>query len=319
MNQEKMTLFGMEFRMEKLNTDDLPLYLTAGRAFFKMTFSGHEFLLVRLSANERFGVIAFEKQAALLSAKYDMPAAFEFESISRAQRDSLIRKNVPFIAGSSQLYLPFLGFSLNERFSNPREIPAERMMPVTQALFLYLLYRSKGRPVMKKDAAEAIGATRTSITRASEQLAAMGLISQEVKGKEIYMTAKGSGTELYEKAKPYMINPVRKTITVENDSKYDAWPLSGESALAEKTMLNEPGIPVRAAWKAEIIPENMTEIDARWEPDEKPVELEIWKYNPCLFAKGGTVDPVSLALSFEGSADERIEGAVEDYLEEYQW
>ena len=41
--------------------------------------------------------------------------------------------------------------------------------------------------------------------------------------------------------------------------------------------------------------------------------------DPARFMKDGLVDPVSLAMSFEGNADERIEGAIEEYLEDYSW
>lgn len=319
MKDKDPIILGMKFQADKLKPDDLPLYLTAGRSFYRMSFSGQAFLLVRLPEDESFGVVAFEKQAALLSARYKMPVVFGFKVVSRTQRDSLIKRNIPFIADADQVYLPFLGIAISERFSHPQKVAADRMMPVTQALFLYMLYKSKGRPVMKKDAAEAIGATRTSITRASGQLYAMGLISQEMKGKEYYMTVRGAGPELVEKAKPYLINPVQRIVTVENDQKYDIWPLSGESALAGKTMLNEPRIPVRAVWKANVKAEEFSEIDVRWEPDADPLKLELWKYDPCLFMKDGIADPVSLALSCESNADERIEGAIEEYLEGYPW
>lgn len=312
-------LFGLDFDTEKLETKDLPLYLTAGRTFHRLSCAGLPFVLVRIRADERFGVIAFEKQAAQLSEKYGMPVAFEFENISRAQRDSLIERNIPFISGSDQIYLPFLGIALRDHFLRPKTVKADKMMPVTQSLFLWLLYKGSGEPVMKKDAAEAIGVTRTSLTRASGQLAAMGLISQVKSGKEFLMIPESSGIDLYRKAKPFLINPVQKTVTVRNNGEYDRYPLSGESALAERTMLNEPRIPVRAVRKGLVHADGMTEIDIRWEPDSDPVILELWKYDPALFAKNGTADPVSVAMSFENNADERIEGSVEEYLEGYAW
>ena len=60
-------------------------------------------------------------------------------------------------------------------------------------------------------------------------------------------------------------------------------------------------------------------MDIRWEPNANAVELQLWKYDPVRFMKDGLVDPVSLAMSFEGNADERIEGAIEEYLEDYSW
>jgi len=312
-------LFGLEFRTERMKTPDLPVYVMAGRGFFKLSNETCSFILVTIPENERFGVVAFEKQIRLISEKFDMPVALGFENISRTQRDSLMERSIPFISASGQLYLPFLGIALSNRFPRSTKIKPEKMMPVTQALFLYMLYQSKGRPIMKKDAADAIGATRTSITRASEQLAAMRLISQEMKGKEYYMTLQGAGIDAFENAKPYMINPVQRIITVAEEPGFGNYPLSGESALAKLSMLNDPVIPVRAVRKSGINQEDVAEIDIRWEPEKKAVRLELWKYDPCLFMRNGTVDPVSLAMSFEGNADERIEGAIEEVLEGYQW
>lgn len=312
-------LFGLEFRTECMETSDLPIYMTAGRKLCKLSNDTCSFILVRIPENERFGVVAFEKQIMQISARYNMPVALGFENISRTQRDSMIERNIPFISESGQLYLPFLGIALSDRFPHSPKARTEKMMPVTQTLFLYMLFQSEGRPIMKKDAAEAIGATRTSITRASEQLAAMHLISQEMKGKEYYMTLHGTGIGAFENARPFMINPVQRIITVEDEPGLENYPLSGESALARHTMLNDPVIQARAVRKSAINPEDVTEIDPRWEPGKKAVRLELWKYDPGLFMQNGTVDPVSLAMSFENNADERIDGAIEEVLEGYQW
>ena len=319
MPRESLNLFGLVFQVELLEPNDLPLYLTAGRTYKRLTIAGQSFVLVRTRTDEKFGVIAFEKQAAQLSEKYGTPVAFEFESISKTQRNSLIERNISFIAGSDQLYLPFFGIALRNHFTRPKLIKTDKMMPATQSLFLWLLYKCHGEPVMKKDAAEAIGVTRTSLTRASEQLAGMELISQEKSGKEFLMKPKKTGIDLYRKAQPFLINPVQKTITVQNDRNYDQYPLSGESALSERSMLNPPAVPVRSVWKATFNCDAATEIDVRWETKANPLRLEMWKYDPGLFSKAGIADPVSVAMSFENNADERIEEAIEEYLEGYAW
>ncbi len=82
--------------------------------------------------------------------------------------------------------------------------------------------------------------------------------------------------------------------------------------------LNDAVIPARAGRKSSINPEEVTEIDIRWEPGKKAIRLEMWKYDPCLFMRNGTVDPASPAMSFENNADERIEGAIEEVPEGYQ-
>lgn len=312
-------IFGLNFKAEKIDTKGLPVYMTAGRRFCRMSYQEMRFLFVHLSDDERFGIVALEKQAVFLSEQYGIPVAFGFPAVTKLQRDKLLERNIPFITDNGQLYLPFLGILLNDTFKKEKDAKRDKMMPATQALFLYMLYKSKGQPVMKKDAAAAIGVTKTSITRASEQLAALGLISQEMHGKEYYMMMEPSGLELYKKAKPYLINPVQRILITETEDRYREYVYSGESALARVTMLNEPEIPARAVYKACFDADYVTEIDPKWMPDSNPISLELWKYDPAMFANNGIVDPVSLSLCFEGIADERIEGAVKEYLEGYPW
>ena len=319
MFSEYQKLFGLEFRKEELDDSKLPLYLTSGRSFYRLSYDKMKFILVCISADEKYGAIALGKQEKIIRERYGLPVAFGFQNLSKSQRDSMISRNIPFISDSGQLYLPFLGIALSNQFTHMKKVKAEKMMPVTQALFLYLLYRHNNEPVMKKDAADAIAVTKTSLTRASLQLEKMGLISQKKNGKEYLMQTEGTGIELYRKAKPYLINPVHNVMTVE-DNKHNFFNLAaGESALAEVTMLNKPPVPVFAVWKNNIKTDEISEVDIRWDLYSKPVQLELWKYNPELFAKNNRVDPVSLAMSFENNADERIEGAIEEYLEEYQW
>ena len=125
------------------------------------------------------------------------------------------------------------------------------------------------------------------------------------------------GIDLYEKAKPYLINPVQSIITTDND--FDSYPFSGESALSMCSMLNAPRIPVRAVYKADVDVEEIYEIDVRWSSDNNVVNVELWKYDPRLFAKNGIVDPVSLAMSFSENVDERIEASIEEYIGGYEW
>ncbi len=312
-------IFGLDFQSEEIKPKGLPVYMTAGRSFFMMSREDVMFLLVRPSEDERFGIIALEKQMAQLSEKYDMPVAFGFSTLTKLQRAKLLERNIPFITDNGQLFLPFLGMMLNNSLKKERQPKREKMMPITQALFLFMLYKSNGQPVMKKDAAESLGVTRTSITRASEQLSSMGLISQEMRGKEYYMQVEGNGLDLYRKARPYLITPVQQILTVESDDRYQDYLVSGESALARTTMLNEPKIPVYAVYKADIDVSAVSQIDPKWLPDSKPVCIELWKYDPVMFAVDGVVDPISLSLCFEDNADERIEGATLEYLEGYAW
>ncbi len=317
MIKHQRKLFGIYFDVERIKPIGFPLYLTTGRLFWRYSYLGNTFIVVTVPDDERFGVVAFQKQLALLEKGFELPVALNFRYISGRQRDSLIEKNIPFISDTKQIYLPFMGMMLSNRLVQPKHINSRKMMPVAQMLFLHMLYNGQNRPMLKKDAAEFLRVTRTSITRASEQLLSMELINQEIYGKECYMMLVTTGLDLFEKAKQFLINPVQSVVTTSD--KFDSYPLSGESALSMCSMLNAPKVPVRAVYKAEVNVKEIPEIDLRWSSVDNAVNVELWKYDPRLFERNGIVDPISLAMSLTDNTDERIEASIEEYLEGYEW
>ena len=169
-------------------------------------------------------------------------------------------------------------------------VKADKMMPATQMVFLELLYMNDEESVLKSEIAKKLNLNKTSITRASAQLEEMGLIAQLKSGTEISIKRNFSRKEYYENAKAYLINPVQKVITI---MRYEATFESfgaGESALSQVT--------------------------ARYEDQDDCLNVQLWKYNPSYFAREGRVDLVSLACTFKGNDDERIEMCIEKLLEE---
>ena len=164
----------------------------------------------------------------------------------------------------------------------------------------------------------ALGLTRTSITRASEQLKALGLITEAPYWKEIRMTACTEGKEFYDAGEPYLINPVQKRITIKADEGLK-WFYAGESALGKRTMLNEPEIPTVAIDKKQLSKASLIELDEKWETEKNLLHVEVWKYDPALFAEDRVVDPVSMAVSLKDCVDERVQGELEEFMEAYQW
>jgi DNA-binding MarR family transcriptional regulator len=206
---------------------------------------------------------------------------------------------------------------LSNNFKKKLAVSGDKMMPATQCLFLYLLYNGDKRPVIKTQAAEELGLTKTSITRASEQLKAMGLISEKRIGKETEMIAVASGLELYERAKAHLIKPVQRSFFISVAAPVHGF-IAGESALSDKSMLGKPKTDVLAIYKGSEDAQLLQEVDPRWN-EGTVVMIELWKYDPGLFAKDGTVDPVSLAMSLSDNEDERVQGELQEYLEGYKW
>lgn len=312
--------FGIKFKIEEIKkVQGFPIFMTAERKFYKLENEEITFFLVEISNSEKFGSVALEKQLMKYENVLNMPVCFSFQYITKSMRDSLIKKKIPFVEKDKQLYLPFLGILFNNHFSKNKRINNEKMMPITQLLFLYMIYHCKGKKILKKDAAERIGVTKTSITRASNQLIDMGLIEEEIVGKNTYIWIKESSKTLFEKAKDYMINPIQKEIVIEKSDIPDRIILSGESALADFTMLNKPKLLCVAVHKSILKNCKLKEIDEQWSLDNNLVRVQFWKYDPILLSKDGMADPISLYMTFKSNKDERIEEALDEYMEVYRW
>lgn len=68
--------------------------------------------------------------------------------------------------------------------------------------------------MMTSDAAEILAFTPTSVSRASKQLEALGLLRTEKRGVQKIICSDREPGELFEAAKDYLQNPVKRTIYV---------------------------------------------------------------------------------------------------------
>ena len=304
--------YGRDLAWKKWQSEKkLQLYLEL-REKYKFHIYGMDFVLIQLSDNDTFGVIALQKQRKIYEDAYGCSVGFIINQLNKRQMDSLISHRVPFICEPGQVFLPFMGLMLNTHLQKKYNVNADKRTPISQVLFLYLLYHADVHKI-KSEIADELGVSRMSITRAARQLKEMNLITDD-SGK---LSSIASGMELYEKAKPYLINPVQKISTVRREDWNRHGELAGETALAEYSMLNPPGISTYAIAKNTEIT-SIEEVDAQWE-NVPLVNLQIWKYDPAFFAKNGIVDVISLACSLMDETDERIQMSIDEMLEEYKW
>jgi hypothetical protein len=120
----------------------------------------------------------------------------------------------------------------------------------------------------------------------------------------------------YEKAKGFLINPIQKVITVMREERTCNMWCAGETALSQETQLNPPRIEEMAIYKGDETIDQFETVDERLVDQEDVVRVQLWKYNPSYFANSGRVDRISLACSFIGNEDERIEMSIDELLED---
>lgn len=233
-------------------------------------------------------------------------------------RKRLIEMKAPFIVPGVQLYWPALGLELRKRNQEkPRTGKSDIFYPATQAVVIGIMNGFFQAAFSPMELTQKLGYSLMSMTRAVGDMEIAGLGESVKKSTSRFFTPIEK-RRFWEKAFPFLTNPVRDTVRLEErDMPEDAKILAGESALTRITMLGAPRTPTYAVgrdqWRrlqGKAIPRLTTE-----EPGTCAVQ--VWRYDPALFAKGGKVDVFSLYLSLKDSHDERVAMALAQAMKEY--
>lgn len=302
-------ILGIDVKAESWEgTAGLPYYLSDRYRFTKVALDDVICLFMK-PEGEPDNLSSIKKHIANVRKSVSLPIVLELNAMTARRRKSLIDARIPFIAPQCHIYLPFLGVALQERYTNVKP-PSTTLMPSAQLLLFYYIYQNKPE-LYTGELAEVFNLSHMQISRAIKQLAALDLISARKDGVRTVISTKEHGRILFEKSKPYLINPVRKKIYVEHSDIPEGLPLSGCSALSELTMLGGSSIKTFAFYgKTSSLSGSETLVD-----DSIQAEIEIWNYSPALLSQHpGIADVLSLAVSLSGDSDPRVEQSVDELI-----
>ena len=256
-------------------------------------------------------VEVLKKQIARIQRNENLPVVLVLNELSFRQKEYLIREKIPFIVEGRQIYLPFMALYLQER-CNAEKKPREEMLPSAQMLLLHFIYGG-AQELSTSQAAKDLELTPTSISRASRQLEEMGLLHIRKVGVQRIMQSEDSPKTLFQKAGDKLLNPIKRTVYIPKELVGTELLESGYSALAEYSMLNTPNVRCYAAERISQWKDVMTN---SLQNSLVQVAVEMWRYNPRKLSARNVVDELSLALALRKDADERVEEAVEEMLNE---
>ena len=258
---------------------------------------------------EQIGVL--KKHIARIQKSENLPVVLVMKEIISRQKEYLIREKIPFVVEGRQIYLPFMALYLQERCNAERE-QREEMCPSAQMLLLHFIYGG-AQELSTSQAAKDLELTPTSISRASKQLEEMGLLHIKKRGIQRILKSEESPKILFQKAGDKLLNPIKRTVYIPKEFVGTALLESGYSALAECSMLNAPNVKYYATERISQWKDVMTN---RLQDSQVQVAVEMWRYNSRKLSTRNTVDELSLALALREDADERVEEAVEEMLNE---
>lgn len=299
----------------------LPQYLGQQYAIHTITVAGRSYLGLLLKEPEQFRPATLEKQLGRLLALVPDFQGFCLiaDELPRYVRQSLVKRQIPFVVPGSQLYWPELGAVVQNQRTKAKTVAVTTVSPATQVLLIAGLVGAVEDGVNVSLLARRLGYTAMTMSRAVSELEASALVTVLRRGRERTLVFGKDRHALWQTALPYLRNPIRETVRVkERELPERHRLLAGETALATMSMLVPPKEPVYALgrddWK--LLDEQMERIPIE---DDGTCRVQIWRYDPGMFATQGRVDCFSLYLSLMDEHDDRVQLALDEMMEEVAW
>ena len=297
----------------------LPPVLRERYRFAKAELLGLRALLVIDANPEEQSPATVRKHLDMLQSKQPAELIYVRARVTAYNRKRLIEQKVPFIVPGNQMYLPMLAIDLREHFRRIRE-EAPTFSPSTQVVVLHAMLRDAGQVLIPSEMAPLLGYSAMTMTRAFDELETAKLAEVTVRGRERCLRFIGDRREIWEKAQPFLRNPVSKRLFIRRINGAEGATRAGLTALAHYSMLAPPAYTTyalsREEWKTLRQQHKIIEVPVQ-DPDVS--EIEVWWYSPARFAEHGMVDQLSLYLSLKADHDERTETALEEMMEKIEW
>ncbi|RQD69799.1 MAG: MarR family transcriptional regulator [Tindallia sp. MSAO_Bac2] len=294
-----------------------PLFLRNSYRFYDMKILETQCVLMEV-LHETPNIDQIQKHIKQIKNIAERQVVLFYKDISRYRRRSLIEKRIAFVIEDGQMYLPFLGLDLKKAKEQAQQ-EVKRFTTPAQIAYLYFLYH-KDEVVNMTRFAEKMGINYMTASRALNELYHANLITYEVGGK----TGRSKeykripDPDYFLNGRKYLKTPVRKTIYTR--TKPIGSLNAGLDALAGLSMINTPDHPVMAIDRKQLNEEQLEIVRNKdLIKDTKLVELQLWDYDPKLFAEKQHVDLLSLYASLREERDERVEQALEEALRGELW
>lgn len=304
----KTDVFGLTINYKSWDKKQaLPLYVAGNYEIDEAIVSNNRFIVMS-PIGDLPTLPAMKKHIEKIQKIDDVPVAFYLKNLSDFRRKGMLESNIPFMT-EKQVFLPFIGTLLIEEKNNA--LYKEKFMFSTQQLFLMYLYNRQNK-LYVANVGKKLPYSAMTLSRAVKQLEASDLFLVYKDGVNKVIESKYDRRELFERAKPFLLDPVRKYGYIEKSRIDENMVLASESALAKNSMLNPSKLITYAIDEQKM---DINQMENELVDPNKQIRLELWGYDPKLFSDDNVADGLSVALSLREIVDERIEEAIDECIE----
>lgn len=304
----KTDVFGLTINYKSWDKKQaLPLYVAGNYEIDEAIVSNNRFIVMS-PIGDLPTLPAMKKHIEKVQKIDDVPVAFYLKNLSDFRRKGMLESNIPFMT-EKQVFLPFIGTLLMEEKNNA--LYKEKFMFSTQQLFLMYLYNRQNK-LYVANVGKKLPYSAMTLSRAVKQLEASDLFLVYKDGVNKVIESKYDRRKLFERAKPFLLDPVRKYGYIEKSRIDENMVLASESALAKNSMLNPSKLITYAIDEQKM---DINQMENELVDPNKQIRLELWGYDPKLFSDDNVADGLSVALSLREIVDERIEEAIDECIE----
>lgn len=307
---DNIIITGKKVGLEKPSPDitkNLWLGLLAEFELYRFDMNGNQLLLLVAKESADYSPSQRANIAQRAEDATHIPAVFYFENMATYERDRLVDKGVYFVVSDKFAFIPSL---LANRRLSKNEQPTQ-LLPSTQYLLMFHLQRHSINRMSIKELTEITPYKYATLAKSLQQFVALNLAdvsTDDGKTRRLLFTA--NGRELWDKALPYLINPIKQSGYL--DTPLHEGIIGSIDTLSHYSMLVGEKIPTRVFTAEEFKRSGMTLL--RFEDVQR---VEIWKY-PSI-ATDGYVDRLSLYLTLRDDHDPRVEKELETMINKMPW
>ncbi len=309
---------GLKVNANEMNISDLPYFFSRQYALYRLVIGSTPFTAVFLLEEGEFKPVQFIKHMRQVASIDIDEFCVVSQSLPGYVRRRLIEQGTAFVIPGVQMYLPSLGMELRKRSKRKKPLAVDRFSPATQVVLINWLLKRVVESVTPLALSKQLGYSAMTMSRVLDELEASKTAQVERPGRKRIVTFVADRRAIWQESLPRLRNPVSSTVRIiERElNRQDVLP-AGTTALSHRSMLNDPAYPEyavsRDGWKA-MEKKGIEKIPVE---EQGTCLVQIWCYDPRVLEVDGYVDPFSLYLSLQHEADERIEMALAEMMDQY--
>jgi len=304
---------------ERLNLRKMELYELKGVYadavlsfnFYATGYKGCEFILLAPKKKDRYTPMQYSNISKRISDTLGKPIAFLFDDLIYYERNRMLSRGVYFIVSDKYAFLPFL--VINARTAKVSE--KSSLTPVAQYILFYHLQSLSLDGKTYKEIERTAPYKYITISRALKVLEQFSLCElKRDSGGSITVNFIADNKTLWEKAQPYLLNPVKEVWYCDDIRTNDELCVCSYNALAQYTSLN-PDHTLMFAFEKESFKELKSK-NIFWGLNKMDgtAKVEVWEYPPIGLKK--VVDKLSLYMTLKNDSDARVENELEIMMNE---